>query len=54
MNEDRLNEAAHAILREAADRRAERERVRSTQDEAEARQASGDLLSLARASGRRS
>ena len=52
-NDDRLNEAFQAILREAADKREVRQRRNSRQDLAEARQAWEDLMSLARATDRR-
>ena len=52
-NDDQLNEAFHAILCAAADRRENRQRRNLRQDTAEAQQALEDLMSLARATGRR-
>ncbi len=53
LKDDRLNEEFHALLQEAAEKREERQRVHSLQDEAAARQESHELLSLALAGGRR-
>jgi hypothetical protein len=47
-NEDRLNEAFHTLLRDAAEKREERQRAQSLADNAAAKQESHDLLSLAR------
>jgi cytochrome c-type biogenesis protein CcmH/NrfG len=46
-SDDQFNEAFHAILREAAERREVRRRLNVQQDTAEARQAWQELLSLA-------
>ena len=47
-NNDLINERFHALLREAAERREERALVKSTQDDAAAKQESADLMALAR------
>jgi hypothetical protein len=52
--DDRRNEACHALLREAAEKRDERQRVHSFEDAAAAKLESHDLLSLALAQARAS
>jgi hypothetical protein len=48
--DDRFNDAFHTILREAAEMREDRQHAHSLEEAAAERQASIDLLSLARAS----
>jgi hypothetical protein len=47
-----INEQFHALLRDAAEKRDGRSRVHSSEDVAEAKQESADLLALAREIGR--
>jgi hypothetical protein len=53
-DDDRFNDAFHAILREAAERREVRQRLNVQQDKGEAQQAWQDLMSLDPLTGRRS
>ena len=46
--DDRLNEEFHTLLRDAAEKREGRARIRSSEDAAAARQESADLIGLAR------
>lgn len=45
--DDPMNDAFHALLREAAEKREARQRVHSNEEAAAARQESDDLLALA-------
>jgi hypothetical protein len=47
-----INEHFHTLLRDAAEKRDGRSRVHSSEDAAEAKQESADLLALAREIGR--
>jgi hypothetical protein len=46
-----INEQFHALLRDAAEKREGRSRIQSSEDAAEAKQESADLLALARQVG---
>jgi hypothetical protein len=47
-DDDLLNEQFHTLLRDAAAKREERERTQSAEDAVTSKQASADLLALAR------